>query len=664
MNRLSSDLKGLLLVLSFFCTTVITNAAVRLPRFFSDGMVLQRNRPVALWGWALPGQQVSIALRKSPVVELRKASKTPRVLCETTATADAQGRWKVVLPQQKAQGPLQLQVIAEGEQPLVVNDVWVGDVWLFSGQSNIDTNLERVHPQYPDEIDNDSTSRVRLFKVQNNAVLEAPRDDVQSAGWQMLSRRSAWHFTALGYFMGKRMEAATGVVQGIVQCSWGGTPIESWLSRDEVQQFDPLMVAEAEYHSDAELRRKTAEANALAVRRWNELLARTDPGVVGHWEAADFDDSHWPSANQFSLPMQPEKGFCGTYWLRQHIRIDAAHAGQQARLLLGTLVDADFTYLNGRQIGSTGYQYPPRRYTIPAGLLREGDNVLTVRFVNKGMLPHFVEEKPYQIVWSDGSIQPLSQEWRVHDGTQMPPQPSLPSDYQYMASAAYNGMLSPLAPMTLAGAVWYQGESNTDHPVGYEQRLQSLMKLWRERFEQPELPFVVVQLANFMKPSEQPQESNWAQLREEQRRAVAADDHAALVVALGLGEANDIHPLRKKELAERCALAFDKLVFGKNVALSPQPMKVERTAGKLFVTFDQPLSAGSVHGFELSVGDQPFRNVEASAVGNVVSISLSQQQNEATQLRVRYAWKDNPVEADCRNAVNSLPATSFEWACP
>ena len=681
-------------------------ATVKLPRIFADGMVLQREKPITVWGWGDAGQQISVALMadkpQNPTTSKPQNLRTSKpqnlktsqphnlkTIVSATAIVSADGTWQVTLPAWKAMGPLQLLVTetASGES-LCLNDVWVGDVWLCSGQSNIDTDVERVYPQYPDEIDRDSTTRVRLFKVENEAVLEGVRNDVRSNGWTTLSKNRAWRFSALGYFLGKRMAERTGVVQGVVQSSWGGTPIESWMTREAVRHFDPRMAAEAEYYADDDLRRLSGEVNWRASQRWNQLLDESDPGIKGGWMNAELNDRRWARANQYQLPVQPVYGFCGTYWLRQHIHIDAAHAGEAAQLLLGTLVDADFTYLNGKQVGHTGYQYPPRRYQIPASLLREGDNVLTVRFVNRGMRPQFISEKPYRIVWADGTHQPLSEEWLVHDGTQMPNQPSMPTGYQNMAAATYNGMLAPLAPYALAGVVWYQGESNTGRAEVYEQQLLRMMADWRTLFHQAELPFVIVQLANFMAPSPQPQETGWARLRESQRRAALADPYAELAVAIDLGEANDIHPLRKKELAERVALCFDKLVFHSNVLLSPQPQNLRTSPlgpqGRLHskaeqephnlttsqshnlttsqphnltLTFDQPLAEGPVAGFEVADEKGKFHNVEALAVGNQVVI-------KATGQRVRYAWKNNPVEANCRAAKSGLPATPFEMELP
>lgn len=614
------------------------NAALRMPRLFSNGMVVQRQQPVAVWGWADAGESVTVKLGRGKAV---------------AATADAQGAWHVTLPAMKAAGPLTMTVTATGGDVVSIEDVWVGDVWLCSGQSNIDTNLERVYPQYPDEIENDSTTRVRLLRVENVAALDGPRQDIVTTGWQTLSKAHAWRFTALGYFLGKRMERETGVVQGIVQSSWGGTPIESWLPADSVRRYDERKADEAVLWADADLQRRANEANSRASERWNALLSERDPGLSGNWTSADYDDSQWLRANQYALPVMPRLGFCGTYWLRQHINVDAAHAGQTAQLLVGTLVDADYTFINGQEVGRTYYQYPPRRYRVPAGVLREGDNVLTVRFVNRGMVPQFVQEKPYGLRWPDGTWQPLSEEWLVHDGVQMPQQPSIPTGFQNMAAAAYNGMLKPITPYTFAGVVWYQGESNTDHPAAYEQLLTCLLTSWRQNFNTPTLPFVIVQLANFMAPSAAPQESNWALLREGQRRVAMADKYAESIVNIDLGEANDIHPLRKREVAERVAVAFDKLVFGKRVMLSPQPLRASAANGIITVDFDQPLIDGPVHGFEVKTADGRFVNVEATANGSQVTM-------KAQGSHVRYAWKDNPIEADCRSNRTTLPSTPFE----
>lgn len=610
-------------------------AKVVLPSLFTDGMVVQRGTPVPVWGWADPGEEV--------VVKWGKKSYA--------VTADDQGCWRVDLPKMKAGGPFVLSVA-----DITLTDVWVGDVWLCSGQSNVDIDLERVYPQYPDEIDNDESGMVRLIQVANMPVLDSPARDVKMTdGWQKLSKNTAWKFSALGYFLGKRMQQTTGVAQGIIQSSWGGTPIEAWLPVDSMEHYDPRAVAEARMMQDADLVSSMQRMNDLANNRWHQQADQSDPGVSQGWTSPDYDDSRWTVADRYDLPTAYARNFCGTYWLRQHIRVDAAHAGQTARLLVGTLYDADFTYVNGREVGRTYYQYPPRRYQVPEGLLREGDNVIAVRIVNKNGRPRFYHDKPMRMEFSDGTVLPLADNWLVSDGVQMPRQPSVDISLQNKATVLWNGMLSGLAPYALSGVVWYQGESNTGRAAEYEALLGCLMKSWRQLFQQPDLPFAIVQLANYMQPSAQPQNSQWARLRESQHRAALNDDRAELAVAIDLGEASDIHPLRKKEVAERCALCFDRLVFGKTVELSPEVVGMAVDSGRVVITFDQPLTPGVTCGFEVADGSGHFHTVDAQAEGSTVVLTAGQ----AVKV-VRYAWKDNPVEANVRAEHTGLPAVPFE----
>ena len=625
----------ILFIISFGFTA--TAQSLRLPALLSDGAVLQRGRPLPLHGWAEAGADVTVHLG-------RKSFKT---------TAAPSGRWQVTLPAQKAGGPLTLTV-ESGSERVEVKDVWLGDLWMVSGQSNIDIHIERVYPQYAAEIERDSTTRVRLFKVDNTTAFVGEADDVHSRDrWQTLSKTHAWHFSALGYFLGKQLAAETGVVQGIIQSSWGGTPIEAWLPLDSVEAILPMMAAETRYFSDDELNRRAAAANARAAQRWSSMLDENDPGMHEGWNSLDFNDSEWHQANQFALPLA-STNLNGSYWARHHITIDKSHAGQAAKLFVGTLVDADYTYINGRLVGHTGYQYPPRRYQVPAGVLREGDNVLTVRFVCHGLNPKFISEKPYYLEFADGVRVPIGETWRVHEGVCMPPQPSMPAGNQYNASVLWNAMLAPLAPLALSGVVWYQGESNIDRAEIYERELGALMRSWRQRLEQPELPFAIVQLAGFMAPSAEPQESSWPRLRESQRRAAVADAHAAIVPAHDLGEANDIHPLRKKEVAERAVLIF-KYLTGKKGAAQPFPAitNVSSKGEGIEITFDQPLREGPVVGFEVADATGRFANTTATATGSKVLLHAKGQ-------RVRYAWKDNPIEANCSAKDTNNPALPFE----
>jgi sialate O-acetylesterase len=640
-----------------FLTTEVS-AKVKLPQFFQSGMVIQRGKPVPVWGKADAGEKVSVRINKF----------------KTVIIADSNGNFRVDLPAMKAGGPYTLMV---GD--VVLTNVLVGDVWLCSGQSNVDVTIERVYPQYTKEIDQMANDQVRLFRIQNETNTHGVQDDIRptSINWKSLTKENAWQFSALGSFLGKRMQEQHGVPQGIIVNSWGGTPIEAWISADTLRKDYPLQVGKTLLFQKDEYVQAQTKANQLADQRWYEVLNESDPGMQQHFTALDYDDSSWKTVHQYSMEWAKKdgRGIIGSIWLRQHVHVDKEHAGKPARLLLGTLFDADFTYLNGKEIGRTYYQYPPRRYDIPAGLLREGDNVITIRFINKYGIAHFIPEKPYMIAFGDDrysqnpmpkDVIPLSENWLHHAGVSMPSCPSGDVSLQNLPSTLYNAVVYPLAPYAIRGVVWYQGESNTGNPAPYADLLRKMMNNWRTLWKDPKLPFCIVQLANYdgrqqtgmpqpMTEQPMPVNSNWARLREAQRQVAKEDPYAALAVAIDLGETVDIHPLRKKEVAERVGLCFDHLALHKNVKLSPQPIHAQMVDGKVVVTFDQPLREGEQATFEIAGADHKFINVKAIAKGNQVSLESSVSAPE----KVRYAWKDNPVHAHLVSE-KGLPSPPFE----
>ena len=637
----------LFVLLAVLCWPLTMSSKVTLPQLFQSGMVLQRGKPIPIWGKADANEQITITFRKKKFL----------------TTADSNGLWRIDLPKQKAGGPYTLTI-----NDVVLTDVLVGDVWLCSGQSNIDVTIERVYPQYVDEIDHFDNNNIRLFRVQNETNTHGVQDDIRptSINWKPLTKQNAWLFSAVGSFLGIRMFQETGVPQGIIVNSWGGTPIEAWISADSLQRDYPLLVERTKIYQNDEYVRTQQRANQLADQRWNELLDIADPGIQQHFSSLEYDDTDWPTVNQYDTHWAAKngRGIIGTIWLRQHITIDKAHAGKPARLLLGTLFDADRTFLNGKEIGRTYYQYPPRRYDIPEGMLREGDNVITVRFINKYGMAHFIKEKPYMLAFGDDrqSQNPLpqdvillSEQWKHHAGAEMPPCPSADVSLQNLPTTLYNAVLYPLAPYALSGVVWYQGESNAGNPAPYGDYLKKLMGCWRDRWNDQQMPFVIVQLANYMAPSEQPQNSGWAQLREQQRLTAKNDQRAEMACIIDLGETVDIHPLRKKEVAERIGLCFDRLVFGKTVALSPEVLSSETQGTNVILTFNQPLQEGELFEVELAGSDRRFQNATATASGTKVTISSNIEHPKY----VRYAWKDNPLRANARS-LTGLPVSPFE----
>ena len=652
-------MKKILLLAVTLLTVSLADAEISLPQLFQSGMVLQRGKLIPIWGKAAPGELVTVRFNKK----------------QYATTADAHGSWRINLPKMKAGGPYTLTV---GNH--VLTNILVGDVWLLSGQSNIDVTIERVYPQYPQEIDSYENNDVRLFRVQNETDVHGVRDDIKptSINWKPLNKENAWLFSAVGYFLGKRMQEKTNVPQGIIVNSWGGTPIEAWISKDSLEHDYPMLVKRAQFFQSDDYVKSQTQTNMQADRQWQKLLQESDAGILQNWAAPDCDDANWQSINQNDWSWRG----CGSVWLRQHIIINKEHAGKPARLLLGTLFDQDITYLNGKEIGHTYYQYPPRRYDIPEGLLKEGDNVIAVRFINKYGAVHFIPEKPYMLCFGDDrcsqnpmpkDVIPLAPTWKVNVGTELPNCPSGDVSLQNIPTTLYNAVLHPLAPYAINGIVWYQGESNTGNPAPYADYLKKLMGCWRDRWQDPQMPFVIVQLANYdgrqqsgfprpITPQTAPMNSGWAQLREAQRTAAKADPRAELAVINDLGETVDIHPLRKKEVAERVGLCFDRLIYNNKVNLAPEVIASEVQEGKIILTLDQPIQAGDLYEFEAAAadGDKVFQNVKATAENNRITLILPENFHPmSTVYAVRYAWKDNPATANVRS-LTGLPMSSFE----
>ena len=640
----------------FFCATLfclsVADAKVTMPKLFQSGMVVQRGKLIPVWGHADAGEAVTVRFNK-------KVYQT---------TADADGRWRVDLPKMKAGGPYQLTVNDQ-----TIDSILVGDVWLLSGQSNIDVTIERVYPQYTQEIDNYENNEIRLFRVQNETSTHGVKEDIRhtNINWKPVNKQNAWFFSAAGYFLGKRMFQTNKVPQGIIVNSWGGTPIEAWISEDSLKADYPMLIKKLQMYQNDNYVRAQMQANGAANQQWESILNQTDPGYAD----VAVDETSWQQIDQNNWTWRGT----GSVWLRQHITIDKQHAGKPARLLLGTLFDRDVTYLNGKQIGQTGYQYPPRRYDIPEGMLKEGDNVIAIRFINKFGAVHFIPEKPYMLCFGDDrlsqnpmpkDVQPLSQLWKMKVGAEMPQCPSSDVSLQNLPTTLYNAVLYPLAPYAINGVVWYQGESNTGNPAPYADYLKKLMGSWRDRWNDQQMPFVIVQLANYdgrqqtgfprpITPQTEPVNSGWAQLREAQRVVAKADAKAELAVINDLGETVDIHPLRKKEVAERIGLCFDKLLYNNKVKLSPEVVSTQVSDAAIQLTLDQPIQEGDLYTFEVcNNGNNTYQNVPAVGKGNVITL-LVPQASQASALKIRYAWKDDPKQANVRS-LSGLPMSSFE----
>ncbi|GAB2780004.1 sialate O-acetylesterase [Hymenobacter latericoloratus] len=622
-------------------------AQVRLPRLVSNGMVLQRDTKLTLWGWAAKGEKVALTFKDKTY----------------PATTGPDGKWTVALPAQPAGGPYTLRFKASNE--LEVQDVLVGDVWLLSGQSNMETPMARLRDKFPEAIAQAANPRIRQFEVPMTSTLQKPRTDVAGGRWVAADPQSVLQFSAVGYLFAKEINAKYQVPVGLIKDAVGGSPAEAWLSADALRQFPNYQQQAAKYQDSVQVAGQRQREGA-AVASWYQRLYQADQGEARgqqKWSDPAYDARGWrtmgvPGYWADQTPLGPVNG---VVWFRKEVEVPASMVGQPARLELGTLVDADSTYINGQLVGTTGYQYPPRKYELKPGVLKAGKNVIVVRLISNGGRGGFTPDKTYELR-AGGQTLDLRGPWQYQLGATLPPTPGTTS-FHFQPGALFNGMIAPVLPYALKGVLWYQGESNASRPQDYQALMTSLIGDWRAQFRRPDLPFLYVQLASFMAMRPEPGESGWAEIRDAQRRTLAVP-RTAMAVALDAGEWNDIHPLDKQTVGHRLALAARQVAYGdkKVVASGPlyQSMQVSGNQATLrFTSVGGGLVAkggGPLKYFAVAGPDKKFVWAQARLEGNTVVVWSDAV---ATPVFVRYAWADNPEGANLYNQ-EGLPASPFQ----
>lgn len=543
------------------------DAKVTLPRILSPGMVVQREHPVVLWGKADPGETVTVKITDS-----RNKTVGPRKGISVTAGDD--GQWRAEYSELKAGGPYTITI-----NDITIDNVLSGDVYLFSGQSNIDLTVGRVTDMFADEIASYSNDKIRHFNVPNAYEFHQPLDDVKNCTWQPTTDEQLMAFSALAYFFSKELNGRTGLPVGIIRSSWGGTPIESWIKEERLAEFPGLVNKKRIYEDDAYRNRINQLAGESSARR-QSLLYATDPGLhdAVKWYEPAFDDSDWPTVeipsgsvtdgtiagDDIHCGWKPADGWAtdglnpvnGSHWFRKTVSLPSSMAGKPGLLRLGCIVDADSVYVNGTFVGTVSYQYPPRKYPIPAGLLKEGDNQITIRLFSNGGRANFVPEKPYKLIAGDEEIN-LEGAWKYHRGAVVPPVQGGVS-FNYIPAVLYNAMIHPIINYPVNGVVWYQGESNVDTRNSYTYMLKTLMDSWRADFNDSDMPFYIVELADFLHKNDRGGRAAWAEMRRNQAEAAKSTHNAYLVPNSDLGEWNDIHPLDKKTVGHRVVEAVIK----------------------------------------------------------------------------------------------------------
>ena len=503
--------------------------SITLSPLFSDGMVLQRGNATRLWGTSDTAVTVSFLDR------------------QYTALPSKTGQWSVLLENLSAGGPYSLTI-----NEITLRDVYVGDVWILAGQSNMQLTLERARYRYP-EMMTEENPRIRLFGVSQRTDFHGPRSSLSGGSWSGATPESLPDFSAVGYFFARRLHARYNVPIGLIATAIGGTPIHAWMSREMLQGF-PHALEEADTCADDTHVARIQAKDAQEAQRFFQAVDDADPGLTDRWSDPGLDDSDWVEQSMLT----PWEG-AGSVWLRKTVDIPASWAEKPAMLFLGTLKDWDTVYVNGQPVGTTTYRYPPRAYAVPP--LPAGRCVIAVRAICKNG-GGFAPGKPYVLSSQEGAID-LRGAWRFRLGGQVTP-PTPETAFHYKPTGLYNGMIAPLMPYTAKGVCWYQGESDSEKPEGYADKFEALVAGWREGFGQA-LPFLFVELPHWAEGV------NWDSFRAQQWAALRIPG-TAMAAAFDLGEHNDLHPQGKQAVGDRLARCAMRLCYGE--ALPPSPFEI------------------------------------------------------------------------------------------
>ena len=619
-------------------------AQLQLPLLYAPGAVLQRDQPMRVWGWDTPGSRVTLRFDGA----------------QATAVSDASGRWEASLPAHPAGGPYTLQV-GDGHAQRRIDNVLVGDVWLCSGQSNMEFTVSEGRDAAAEEARANAPT-IREFKVPRTASI-TPLTHLAGGSWVAASPATVGQFSAVCWFFARDLQAHTGVPQGLIDSSWGGSSIEAWTDARTGHVDVAALAAKIKAQNAAEAATMAQVRQRLA--RWPVLHADVlDAHGQPAWAAEKIDESSWvpiPVPAYWGSVGYPD--LIGVAWYRTQFNLSAAEAAQGITLGLGQVDDSDWSYVNGHLVGSVQKQWNlPRVYQVAPQFLHAGSNTLAVRVDNLGAGGgiHGPDNELY-LQMKDGTRRPLAGRWLFR-----PAMPALEgTDNRPMtATLLFNGMIHPLIGFPLRGVLWYQGEANAlaGHALAYRDQFKALIESWRADWKQPRLPFLWVQLANFKAAQDSAAGSPWAELRESQAAALTLPA-TGQAVTIDIGSGATIHPTDKQDVGYRLALVARKVVFGQPVVDAGPVFRALRIDGdRAIVSFDTQGEAlavrgggATVGGFEIAGADGHYRPAQARIDGEHVVVSSPAV---AHPVAVRYAWSEDPEAANLTNH-DGLPAAPF-----
>lgn len=631
---------------------------------FSDNMVLQRQMRVAVWGTGVPGEVISLQIHG------RKYS----------ITVDKNGKWSTRISALPVGGPYIMKVSGK-EKVITFKNILSGDVWVCSGQSNMQWSVIRSK-NAKQEIAAAKYPNIRLFAVKRT-VSETPLDHV-SGKWQKCTPNTIKHFSAVAYFFGRALHKDLKVPIGLIHTSWGGTPAEAWTRQDYLSSNPILKPIMERHYRKLKAYPENLEAYKKQLVEWKSKSGKKGggryhkdsgtAGIKGGWEKTTFNDSKWKTMKLPGL-WESKMNIDGVVWFRKTVDIPKDWAGKKLTLSLAMIDDFDMSYFNGVKVGQMGAKTPDtwqtrRKYTIPAKLVKPGKALIAVRvfdYYGAGGIYGIPDNMSLKAVDSKQSIK-LAGNWKYKVALKLYPKtlshrPRLPygAKHPHYAGGLYNAMINPLIPYGIKGAIWYQGESNAGRAWQYRALLPAMINCWRKAWNQGDFPFLVVQLANFRNARTKPANSAWAELREAQSLTVKELPACGLAVAIDIGEAKNIHPKNKQDVGKRLELAALKIAYGKNIVFSGPTYRSQQIKGnKIIIEFDNiggglVAKGGPLKRFAIAGKDKKFIWANAVIKASTVIVSSPEVKNPVA---VRYAWSDNPDGCNLYNKAG-LPADPF-----
>jgi sialate O-acetylesterase len=644
LNLTKIEIMKALLTSFYFLICPLLYAQLTTSALFGDNMVLQRDQPIIIWGTA----------EKMAPLTVKFAGQSVKV------KADRSGKWKAQLEPLPSGGPYKLEILGKKDY-LTFKNILMGDVWLCSGQSNMEWPVNLTN-NFEEEIASSTNDQIRHLKIPRKTSFN-PEDDFEAADWQLAGPNTTGSFTAVGYYFAREIQRETGVAIGLVNSSWGGTNVETWIPNWKIKEL-------ADFESSLTVLNRSDEIEALAKQKMEEIMAGygdiptdKDAGnLTGAFEWANEDFSSWEDANVPALwENDGLESLDGIVWYATSFTLSQDQLNENIKLNLGPIDDSDITFINGSQVGSMTNAYSKKRvYTVDKSILKAGENTLVVRVEDTGGGGGiYGDPKLNHIITTNGKID-LSGTWKRKIGKAVVnAQVSGPNDFPTLL---YNAMIHPIINMPLKGTLWYQGESNAGRSKQYNVTFPAMIESWRKAWG-TEFPFYFVQLTSFMPASDQPEGHGWAELREAQTNTLSLPK-TGMAVITDIGNAYDIHPRNKQDVGKRLSLIALNNDYEKDELVCSGPMynTHEVKENQVYISFDEIGSGlmttnkyGYIQGFSIAGPDQQFEWAQARIEGNQVVVSSDKVKNPVA---VRFAWHCNTDDANLYNK-EGLPANPF-----